>query len=970
MADQSALNRNILSFGRFELSPAERLLTADGARIELGARTLDTLIALASRPNEVLGKRELMAQVWPDVTVEEGSLRFHIAALRRALGDGRDGARYIATLAGRGYCFVAQVTRSAEPPAENAAAASPAAHFLPARLARMVGRAETVRLIAARLHGSRFVTLAGAGGVGKTTVAVAVAHELLAAFEGAVVFVDLGMLRDASAVASSLAAILGLSVQSDDPLPELLTYLRDRRMLIVLDCCEHVIEAAARLAESLFMAAPSVHILATSREALRVEGEFVHRLAPLAVPPDDPGLTAAQALAFSATQLFLERAVANGARAEFDDADAAIVARICRKLDGVALALELAAGRVATYGLAQTASLLDQRLALQWPGARTAPPRQRSLNATLDWSYSLLSETERAVLGCLAVFVGHFTLAAAQAVAGTAAPDPAAFLDSIENLVAKSMLATHPVGARMRYRLLDTTRAYLLGIGADPAARAARHAAFYLSWLEQIATAWPHLSDAGERASLRGDLGNARAALEWCFGPEGDGPLGVRLAVAAAPVFLAMSLLTECRLWSQRALDALDDATSGGRMEMRLQATLGLSMMWTRGNSAAAHAALNRSIAIAEAQGDVISQIQLFAPLHVFRLRSGEFRTALRHANHVRALSHAVEDPAAVSLARMLLGFSRHLAGELADARREFEAALRLQHDPFANEASQPSPGTLTGDAMAAPIVALAASACGSALARTLWLQGHPEQALQRVHQTFADAALVDHPVTLFVALTWAISVLLWNGHLDDAETQIARFAAHAEAYAMRPQIVIGRGFQGELAISRGDTASGIALLESSLHELHALGYEMLTTAFNIALVQGYSAIGNTGSGLELVNETIRLVEANGDLCYMPELLRMKAGLLRRGGPGLEDEAESCLAASLAMSRSQGALAWELRSSIDLAQRLAEQSRSDEAAALLHAVCARFTDGMRTADLVTAAGLLEDFRSKRKEVLF
>ncbi len=309
----------------------------------------------------------------------------------------------------------------------------------------------------------------GSGGVGKTTVAVAIAHDLLEAFAGSVLFVDLAALLDADLAAISLASMLGLSVQSDDPVPGLIAYLRDKKIVLILDNCEHIIEAAASLAERIFLAAPQVHILATSREALRVQGERVHRLAPLSFPPDDPGLTAAIALTFPAVQLFLERAEASGIRLDLNDSDAAIVASICRRLDGVPLAIELAAGRVEAYGLLETATLLEQRLTLPWLGQRTAPPRQKTLQATLDWSYGLLSEPERVVLRKLAVFVGHFTLEAAQAVVTSATIDQVLVLGAIGSLVAKSMVSTNRVGSTMRYRLLDTTRAYALEINVDEA---------------------------------------------------------------------------------------------------------------------------------------------------------------------------------------------------------------------------------------------------------------------------------------------------------------------------------------------------------------------------------------------------------------------------------------------------------------------------------------------------------------------
>lgn len=438
-----------ISFGPFTLAVRERLLLRQGTTVDLGGRAFDILATLAARSNEVISKRDLLANVWPDVTVEEGSLRFHMANLRKALGDGKDGARYIATLKGRGYCFVAPVSRSGgRNDARSEAAASYPQANLPSQLARMVGRTDDTAALSAELAAARFVTIVGTGGVGKTTVAVAAGHHVVDAFAGAVHFVDLGALNDPNLVAPTVASMLGLSLQSDDATSALITYLADKRILLILDTCEHVIDAAADLAARIFASAPQAHILATSREALQVEGEHVYKLAPLAYPPDDLEPTAAVAQAFPATELFLERAAASGARLDLDDSDAGVVAHICRKLDGVPLAIELAAGRVASYGLQKTAMLLDERLALMWPGQRSAPPRQKTLQATLDWSFGILSEFERLVLRRLAVFVGHFSIDAALTIVTSPTVDDALVFSAIDSLVAKSIVAARPAGAR------------------------------------------------------------------------------------------------------------------------------------------------------------------------------------------------------------------------------------------------------------------------------------------------------------------------------------------------------------------------------------------------------------------------------------------------------------------------------------------------------------------------------------------
>jgi predicted ATPase/DNA-binding winged helix-turn-helix (wHTH) protein len=948
MKTPAAQAKEAISFGPFSLVVGERRLTKDGAPIELGARAFDILITLLSRHNKVIAKNDLLAQVWPDVTVEEGSLRFHIANLRKALGDGQDGARYITTVPGRGYCFVAPLSRSSDQGQAVAAAAVGFPHAnLPGRMIGMVGRDDDVLKLSARLNAARFVTIVGSGGVGKTTAAVAVGHHLIEAFSGAVLFVDLSMLSDPGLVATAVASMLGLSVQSDDATPSLISYLRDKRVLLILDTCEHLVEAVATLTSQIHLAAPQVHILATSRETLQAEGEHVYRLDTLACPPEDTGITAAVAQTFPAPKLFVERAVASGAHLDLSDAEAAIVVAICRKLGGVALAIELAARRVEAYGLHQTAALLDQRLTQLWVGPRTAPPRQKTLHATLDWSYGLLSETERLVLRRLAIFVGHFTLDAALAVVTSATLDQAAVFGAIDSLVAKSMVATRPIGAMMRYRLLDTTRAYALEMSIDDAESAdlaVRHATYYRRWLEQNATEWSTLSTGTERLPHFAGLNNVRAALEWCFGVNGNTQVGVGLAAAAAPVFLAMSLLPECHRWSERAILVLDDAARGASEEMHLQAGLGISAMHMHGGSDGARLALNRSLAIAEERGDVLNQAGLLGMLHMFHFRSGDFMTALHYAKRCRTVSATVEDPAAVALSHSILGRSLHLMGDHSGARKELEALLKHWSSTL-----RTSTIYLGYDRH---------YRAGIALARTLWLQGYPAQAVERAHQAIKGAERMDHPASLVVVLAWAASVFLWTGDLRGAEEYIEQSISLAESRSLGPLVAVGQGRKGELAVRRGHTEEGIESLRTSMEKIHGVRYELLTTEFNISLVQGFAAIGRLAEATTLINETIQRVETNGDVSYMPELLRLKGSLLLSRPQPRVDDAESFFMQSLELSRRQGARAWELRTATDLAAHFANQGQSERGRALLQPVFEQFVEGFDTADLRAAKSLL------------
>src|ERR1700704_1668078 len=294
--------------------------------------------------------------------------------LRKALGDGSGGHRYIVNSSGRGYSFVAEISRA---PAQDIRVrdAAPFQHAnLPIRLP-MIDREVEIEQIPARLRATRFVTIVGAGGVGKTTLAIAVGHQLMESFGGALLFVDFSMISDPALVGTVVASLFGLSVQSENAAPSIVAYLKDKRILLILDTCEHLVEPVAAFASSIFASALNVHILATSREALQAEGENVYRLDALAYPPEGTGLTAEAARTFPAVRLFVERARASGAQLHFGDDEAPVVANMCRRLDGVALAIELAARRVEMYGVHGTAELLDQRLALSWLGAKSAPPR-------------------------------------------------------------------------------------------------------------------------------------------------------------------------------------------------------------------------------------------------------------------------------------------------------------------------------------------------------------------------------------------------------------------------------------------------------------------------------------------------------------------------------------------------------------------------------------------------------------------
>src|SRR6478672_4630714 len=449
-----------LRFGPFELSIGERVLRRDGHVLPLGGRALDILIYLADRPGEVIAKQELIDRVWSDVTVVEGSLRVHMAAIRKALGDGQFGNRYIANIKARGYSFVGTVVPLAGTESGNDRFRHQGR--LPVRPLVMIGRETVVGEVCDKLRDGRFVTLLGPGGIGKTTIALAVGRAAAEEFGGNVHFVDLESLTDPRHVARAVATSLGVALKSKDPGLELVDLVRSRKLLIILDSCEHVIEAVASLAEQLYQETEQVYLLTTSRESLKVEDEHCCRIHPLDFPPDGSEQTANAMLRYPAVQLFVRRVAARAGSFVLTDEEAPFVAEICRKLDGIPLAIELAAGQVAALGIKNTVARLMSRPELLRLSHRTAVPRHRTLKAALDWSYDLLSDAERIVFRRIAPFAGHFTIEGALYLAGEPGVGTGEICDAISGLVEKSLITTQIDETQAQYRLLDTTRAYAL----------------------------------------------------------------------------------------------------------------------------------------------------------------------------------------------------------------------------------------------------------------------------------------------------------------------------------------------------------------------------------------------------------------------------------------------------------------------------------------------------------------------------
>ena len=536
-------------FGRFQLHPATRQLLVDGRPALLGARAFDLLQALVERSDRLVSKGELLDLVWPGLVVEENNLQVHVSTLRKLLGP-----QAITTVPGRGYRFtlVAQAPAAAPP-------AAMARGNLPEQAVPLLGREHELASLLALLDAQALVTLVGPGGMGKTTLARAAAQARRQAWPDGVAWVELAALTDPGLVGGAIAQALSLQLAGGgDAQAALVSAMKNLQGLLVLDNAEHLLEGLAPLVQALQHGAPGLRVLVTSQVPLHLAGEQVLRLEALAVPAAEAAL--GEARQHGAVALFCERALAADRRFALGDGNLQAVIEICRRLDGVPLAIELAAARVPLLGVAGVAARLDDRFKLLANAVRGTPTRQQTLQAALEWSLGLLQPAERAVFVSLGVFAGGFSLPLANAVLAQGdGPDEWALIDALALLTDHSLVqvsASDPP----RYALSESARAYAVAqLATDPRADAlrARHAAALRRFFDAAQPDWLQMADAPWLAHYEPELDNLRAALAWSHGH--DAQTLIALVGSAAPLWHHLSLHAEARRWHEVSESLLHD---------------------------------------------------------------------------------------------------------------------------------------------------------------------------------------------------------------------------------------------------------------------------------------------------------------------------------------------------------------------------------------------------------------------------
>lgn len=661
----------------FEVRPLQRQLLIAGRPAPLGARAFDVLLALIERPGQLLTKSELLDRVWAGRVVEENNLVVQVGTLRKLLG-----AEVIATIPGRGYRFAGWP----EDPISNAPAPAPTPSTeqrptLPEVLPPLFGRDDELAALGALITAHRLITIVGAGGMGKSRVAQQLLSEQRELQPQGVAWVELAGLSDPALLPGSIASALGLQIGSADPLKSLVGALRHQHMLLALDNAEHLLDAVAGVVRALLDGSSGLRVLVTSQVPLKLPDERLFRLGALAVPDGDMGID--EALGHGAMALFVERVQAVDRRFVLGPENLQEVIGICRQLDGLALAVELAAARVPLLGVSGLASALGERLQLLTGGRHGAPQRQRTLRAALDWTCALLTPQEQVVFRRLGIFTGGFTLEMARVVAadderlGLERLDEWAVVDALGALIDRSLVVAD-TALQPRYRLLDSPRAYALerlAAANETEALQRRLAMFLMQREEHAVEDWLRLSEADWRARHPAELDNVRATIDWAFGPRGDVALGVAVTARTAKVWLDLGLFAEgiARLEAAEARIALDTSHAD-------QARINLMLGKLQINGAPANAlqAFERCVHDYRQLDNSLGLGHALVMVARTRAAIGQFEPCAHALTEALPLLQSAGFPHAMGAHADAMAFAAKVGGDPAAARRHFERALAL----------------------------------------------------------------------------------------------------------------------------------------------------------------------------------------------------------------------------------------------------------------------------------------------------
>jgi len=940
--DQPRIVDPAVSFGPYYLDFSAQTLWRDGEHVKVGKRALAILCILLERPGRLVSKSELFERVWPGSSVDEANLRMQVAALRKAIGEH---AADIVSVTALGYRFIGEPSApsSDEPPSRPFRFQAPAAAEEP------LGREQNIASISEALGRHRLVSIVGPGGIGKTTLALAIAKELGGLYRDGVSFVDLGLLTDARLVPAAVAASLHQPVGPGDLVAEILVYLRSRNLLIILDCCDQVVADAALLAEQVLQAAPNVHIIATSREVLRAQGELVEQIEALETPLWTTALSAADAMSFSAIQLFARSARSGAGGFQVVDENAGLVAEICRRLDGIPLAIEFAASMATVLGLDAVREGLDQRFAVLTLGRRTALPRHRTLEATVAWSYDLLSANERTVLRRLANFVGWFTMDAAVKVGSSDLISEAEARGITISLAGKSQLSVNWRSGPARYRLAETTRvfAHQQAAPVERGQAARMHARYHLDLLDGVD--WEAYDAREERGMMVGRLEEVRVALDWAYGQGEDKDLAVQLTLAAERLWLELSLFAECIQRMTQALALLDDAPASRAFRMRALTGIGTAKLYafTRQTGPLE---FEEAFQLADAENDHAHKLRTTWGLCHYHLLTRVHAKPLVYADRFRAIASERPGSPEVCIGDHLAGYSYYCDGLLVQARHHFEKFLAEYTSPPRHHAI---------------LMGYAKRVSGEAgLSWCLLFQGYPEKALAHAENTIVEARKLNHGPTTFFALgltACCIALYSWDSVASDRHLA-ALDALGIEYEHWRPVILAYRGMQ---ARQRGDPESACMLIEQALTS-GPIGAGAQHPLFLVELADARRLCGDYAGARQATDLADACRDGTHEIVTRSNVLRARAQIaLGEGGDANLHDAEALLLEAIALSREQDASLLELNAAVPLSKILSSQGRVSEARGVLEAAIARTAEGHHLPPAKSAVDALQALSRER-----
>jgi predicted ATPase/Tfp pilus assembly protein PilF len=666
----------VYELGPFRLDAQAGVLTHNGVATPLGARGVAVLAALVSRAGEYVERSVIVEAAWPGVVVEEANLTVQISAIRRVLADAPGGEHWIETLTRRGYRFVGPVSTDA----------ARATHNLPRPLTSFVGREREIAEIKSLFGTTRLLTLTGTGGTGKSRLALEVAADLLASHQDGVWLTELAAIAEPDRVAQTVAMSLGIAEQPGKSLTQtLIDHLASRRLVLLLDNAEHLLGPCAELAYAVLRHCGNVEVLTTSREPLGVEGEQLYRVPPMPVPDPKRDVTPDDIAHYESVRLFVERARLHEPRFAMDVENAAAIASICYRLDGIPLSLELAAARVQSMTIEEIDNGLGQRFRLLTGGSRTSLPRQQTLRSMIDWSTNLLREAEKALLLRCSVFAGGWTAESAGKVCvGAPIGDATAIVKTLGALVEKSLVLADSRSRSTRFRLLETIRQYALEAleeNGEGAHWRRRHLEHFAALAEETE---PHLTDSDQQEwldRLEAEHDNARAALAWSLTEGGDLSSGLRLAGSFWRFWHQRGFLNEGRDWLSKLL-AASSGMQQTRTEARAKALNGAgTLAKEQGDYAAARAMFEEQLAIwrtLDGRRGIASALNNLGGL---TYSQGDYPTARVLFEESLAIRRALGDRVGIAASVRNLGNLAYLEGDYDAARALYEESLGIQRE-------------------------------------------------------------------------------------------------------------------------------------------------------------------------------------------------------------------------------------------------------------------------------------------------